>query len=94
VLVVALISLGADDLQALEWFCMAVVVGAAVVGLLLIATPMRNRTRHMYYDSMSDRPLGEHHQSAMSQGLTVTLHAIAFATPSIAVLVYLFVAGH
>jgi hypothetical protein len=37
--------------------------------------------------------MGEHHETTSDHGLTVTLPALAFATPSILPLVYLFLLG-
>jgi multisubunit Na+/H+ antiporter MnhB subunit len=87
--VVVLLALLADTARPLEVVSMVVVVGAALVIVLFLATPMRNRAGNLDVDTMSDRPMGEYHESAMSSGLVVSLHALAFALPSIVTLAVL-----
>jgi Na+/melibiose symporter-like transporter len=84
------VSTGPQGTRPLEWIAVAVTVGAAVVAVLYLSLPMRNRARHLFYDRMSDRPMGEYYETTTDHGVTVSLHALAFAAPSILVLVYLF----
>ncbi|HSL94941.1 MAG TPA: hypothetical protein VLA35_03330 [Thermoleophilia bacterium] len=84
------VSTGPQGTRPLELISSVVSLGAAVVAVLYLGLPMRNRSKHLYHDTMSDRPMGEYHETTTDHSLTVTLHALAFAAPSIVALVYLF----
>lgn len=73
------VAADAHSRRAVEVACGAVALGAAVVAVVFVATPMRNRDRNVYLDSMSDRPVGEYHERTMDHGMVITLHALAFA---------------
>lgn len=90
VLAALLVAADAHSRRPLEIACGAVALGAAVVAVVFIWAPMQHRDRNAYLDSVSDRPAGEYHETTMDVGMTVTLHALAFAAPSIAALAFLF----